>query len=326
MTMKTRATAMMLASCAALFAGIAAARAESAIDWLFPDNKNKDANALPPDDGKIRSVPGSKVQLSIPQIRDFFAPPDWFPEDHPAPPSLVANGVKPGIFACGYCHLPTGNGRPENANIAGLPASYIMKQVEDMKSGARSSSVPDHFPQKLMIKLAAEAATDPGLADAAAYFAAMRPRAVVKVFETDTIPKVDIYRWVFKPAEGGGTEPLGNRLVELADDFESFEERDGHVTYTAYVPKGAIAKGEALVKTGAGKTTACGICHGADLKGLGFVPGIAGRSPGYLARQLYDMQSGARNGEGAALMKAVVAPLTHEDFVSITAFLATQEP
>ncbi len=302
-------------------------RADDAVDWLFPDNKAKDANALPPDDGKIRTVPDSKVQLSIPQIRDFFAPPDWFPDEHPATPPLVAKGVKPNVFACGYCHLPSGNGRPENANIAGLPAAYIIKQVEDMKSGARSSSVPEHFPQKLMLKLAAEAVSDPGLAEAAAYFAAIKPRAVVKVVETETIPKVEIYRWVFKPADAGGTEPLGNRLVELADDFERFEKRDGHVTYTTYVPKGSIAKGETLVKTGGeGRTIACAICHGADLKGLGIVPAIAGRSPSYISRQLFDLRGGARGGESAALMKAVVEKLSNDDIIAITAYVSSQQP
>jgi len=49
-------------------------------------------------------------------------------------------------------------------------------------------------------------------------------------------------------------------------------------------------------------------------------------APSYLARQLYDMQSGARNGSGAALMKAVVAKLTNDDLVAITAYVAMQAP
>jgi len=46
------------------------------------------------------------------------------------------------------------------------------------------------------------------------------------------------------------------------------------------------------VTSGGGKTLACATCHGADLKNLGPVPGIVGRSPSYLVRQLYDMQAG----------------------------------
>ena len=302
------------------------ARADGPPPWAYADTAAPEANALPPDDGKIRTVPGSTVQYSIPQIRNFYDPPDWYPGEHATPPPLVAHGVNPGIFACGYCHLPTGNGRPENANIAGLPASYIVQQVKEMASGARTSSLPNHFPQKLMLALAKPAATDAGLALAAEYFAAMTPRAVTKIVETETVPKVEVYRWVYKKSDAGGSEPTGNRLIELPDNIEAFENRDGHTTYTAFVPPGSLAKGEQLVKTGSGKTTACAICHGADLKGLGPVPPIAGRSPGYLARQLFDFQSGARNGAWSALMKPVVAELTIEDLVAITAYLASQQP
>jgi cytochrome c553 len=90
---------------------------------------------------------------------------------------------------------------------------------------------------------------------------------------------------------------------------------------------GSITKGDALVKTGGnGKTVECGSCHGADLQGLGPVPGIAGRSPSYLVRQMYDMQSGARHGEWAELMKSVVAKLTNEDFVNIAAYVSSRMP
>ena len=65
-------------------------------------------------------------------------------------PELVANGAKPDSFACGFCHLPSGRGRPENAPIAGLPASYIVRQVEEMASGVRKSALPDRYPQALM--------------------------------------------------------------------------------------------------------------------------------------------------------------------------------
>ena len=68
----------------------------------------------------------------------------------------------------------------------------------------------------------------------------------------------------------------------------------------------------------------CTICHGADLRGLGTVPGIAGRSPSYLARQMYDIQVGTRHGEWSELMKPVVAKLTNEDFVAIAAYVSSR--
>ena len=53
---------------------------------------------------------------------------------------------------------------------------------------------------------------------------------------------------------------------------------------------------------------------------------VAGRSPSYLVRQMYDMLAGARRGEWTALMKPVVAKLTDEDFVNIAAYVSSLLP
>lgn len=293
--------------------------------WAFPDSE---LQAPAPDDGTKLSVPGSDATFTRTQLRNFFSPPDWFPQDHPAMPPLAAHGTKPDAYACGFCHLPTGLGRPENAPIAGLPASYIIKQVQEMASGERKSALPDRYPQMLMTKLAVQAAGDPGLAEAAAYFAALKYVSMTKVVEANEVPKIDITHWILRKADEGGTEPIGNRLVEVPDDYERFLRRDGRLTYTAYVPKGSIAKGETLAKTGGDdkRTVACGICHGEDLRGLGYVPPIAGRSPSYIARQLFDMRAGARGGEGAALMKGVVAGLSDADIIALTAYVSSRTP
>jgi cytochrome c553 len=104
----------------------------------------------------------------------------------------------------------------------------------------------------------------------------------------------------------------------------------------AYAPIGSVARGRELVTTGGsmivggqvvqGKTTACAGCHGKDLMGAADVPPLANRSPSYLARQLYDFQQGTRNGTSAPLMRPVVANLTDEDMVAITAYLASLRP
>ena len=110
-------------------------------------------------------------------------------------------------------------------------------------------------------------------------------------------------------------------------DLERTELRDARSAFVAYVPAGSVAQGERLVTLGGGgKTIACGICHGADLRGLGPVPALAGRSPSYLVRQLYDMQQGVRKGQWAALMQEVVARLTLEDMVAIAAYAASRAP
>ncbi len=56
------------------------------------------------------------------------------------------------------------------------------------------------------------------------------------------------------------------------------------------------------------------------------MPALAGRSPSYVFRQLYDIQSGARAGVGAQLMKAVVEKLSVEDMIAIAAFTASRAP
>jgi cytochrome c553 len=116
------------------------------------------------------------------------------------------------------------------------------------------------------------------------------------------------------------------RIVETPANAERTDLRDPRSGFIAYAPVGSIKKGEALVRGGGTRTIACGVCHGTDLMGMGPVPGIAGRSPSYLARQMYDMQTGARRGEWTELMTPVVAKLTDEDFVNITAYVASLLP
>ena len=62
------------------------------------------------------------------------------------------------------------------------------------------------------------------------------------------------------------------------------------------------------------------------LHGLGDVPGIAGRSPGNIARQLYYIQTGERDRAMVALMKAVVDKLNGDDILAISAYVASMEP
>ena len=112
--------------------------------------------------------------------------------------------------------------------------------------------------------------------------------------------------------------------------------RSPHSGFVAYVPPGSLKKGRELVTTGGmkivgdtivqGKTTACGTCHGLELLGVADVPPIAGRSPSYIARQIWDMQQGTRNGPSAQLMKLVVANLTPDDLIAIAAYVSSLKP
>jgi len=281
---------------------------------------------LPPDDGSVKRVPDSSATFSIGQIRDRFFTKDWHPSDHPAMPEIVARGRKPDVLACGHCHRADGSGGPENASLAGLPADYIVQQMADFRSGARKSSVPQRLPVSLMLSVA-RATSDDEVGKAAAYFSSLKPKERIKVIETDTVPKTYIAWLIFAASKDGGQEPIDQRIVEVPDDLDQFESYDDRARFTAYVPLGSLAKGEALVTTGeAGKTVQCAICHGPDLRGLGPVPSIAGRSPSYIVRQLFDMKHGQRTGPWSPLMAKVVANLDEEALVSIAAYLASREP
>jgi cytochrome c553 len=323
-TMKALAAVVMFSVATGLVGGPPAQGQEAPPPWAYvlnpPDFKPS------PDDGTLRRVPNSSAAFTLTQLRDLFLAPDWHPEDHPAMPPIVSQGRKPEVFACGVCHRADGPGGPENAGLAGLPAAYIVQQMADFKSGARSTSVPEGVPAKLMISLS-KAATDAEVEAAGAYFSALKPRSIIRVVEIDTVPKTYVAGWYLAAVKTGEKEPIGQRIIEVPEDLELFVSRDARSRFIAYVPVGSIQKGQTLATTGGGgKTVQCGICHGADLKGLGPIPGIAGRSPSYFVRQLYNFKHGARTGTGSAQMKPSVERLTVEDMISLAAYAASLTP
>src|SRR5581483_8368502 len=256
-----------------------------------------------PEDTSLRRLPGSSGAFTLAQIRDAFGPADWYPEDHPQMPDVVAHGRRPDVRACGLCHYPNGKGRPENAGVAGLPYSYFIQTMADFRNDARKSADLRKANTNIMIAIA-KGMTDEEIKAAARYFSSMKWTPWIKVVEADVVPKTRIAGGMFLRLEGSETEPIAGRIIETPDDVERTEVlRDPRSGFTAYVPVGSVKRGEALVTTGAGRTTACGVCHGSDLRGLGPVPGLAGRSPSYTVRQLYDMQAGTRRGEWTDLMK-----------------------
>jgi cytochrome c553 len=291
--------------------------------WAYPVNPAPGGDA-PPDDGTLIRVPDSDAAFTRTEILDRFNVADWHPEDHPEMPDVVRQGREPVMRGCGYCHTPGGAGRPENAALAGLPVDYFKQQIENFRNGDRDGSEPDRNPQNLMIEIA-NLVTDEEVEIAAAYFASIEPRSYTSVIETETAPKTIIAGSILALDPAGGTEPLGERIIEVPESLERFELRDPHTPFTAYVPVGSLARGGELVSTGAGATIACAICHGEGLRGLGNVPHIAGRSPSYLVRQLYDMKHGKRGGS-AELMAQVVANLEIGDMIAIAAYVADLEP
>jgi cytochrome c553 len=281
--------------------------------------------AAPNTDPTQLHVPNSAKAFTRAQVTDGFNPPDWHADGHPSMPPIVGHGRPQDVRACGYCHLPNGQGRPENASLAGLPAAYIVQQMLDYKSGLRKSSEPAMGPPDAMMKLA-KASNEDEVKIAAEYFSKLKYKPWIKVVETKTVPKTRVATGMLIALEGT-MEPIGDRIIETPQNLEQTEVRDDASPFIAYVPMGAIKKGKELVtKGGAGKTLRCSICHGEDLKGLGNVPFLAGRSPSYLVRQLYDIQKGNRKGPWSPLMKEAVAKLTLDDMVSIAAYVSSRMP
>ena len=282
--------------------------------------------AAPSQEEPLQHIAGSKAAYTRKQMASLQIVPDWFPQDHPTMPEVVAKGRVPGVSACGHCHLPTGMGRPENQSVAGLPEAYMLQQVEDFRSGARRSSEPHMASVNNMISTA-RAATPEEIKAGVDYFASLKPHKWIRVVETDRVPLTKISSLMLVVTDASQTEPIGDRVIEVSEDQEQTELRNPRSGFVAYVPTGSLERGESLVKTGGNETTIpCTTCHGEDLRGTGNIPSIAGRSPSQMARQLIDFQTGARNGAGAAMMKGPVAKLTTRDIVAITGYLASLTP
>lgn len=310
-----------------------AAAPPAALAWAYPVNPPRQGGAgggpraggAPAASPEAFTVPGSDRSFTMEQIRNGFAVADWRPDLHPAMPEVVSHGRSPDLRACGFCHYPTGHGRPENASVVGQPVVYVVQQMMDFKNDLRVSSEPRMGPPRAMIAVA-KAAGDEEIRTAAEYFASFPYRPWVRVVETSTVPRTTVAGSMRVPDPGEGTEPIGERIIEVAEDPERTGLRDPGSGFVAYVPPGSIERGRALVTTGGGRTIRCAICHGQDLRGAGPMPALAGRSPSYGARQLYDFQSGARRGAWSELMRPVVERLTPRDILDIVAYTASLRP
>ncbi len=304
-----------------------------------PPSRNLRPNEDTTEQTRLRQLEGSTASYSLVDIRDGGHVVDWFPQMHPTMPDIIRLGpskMKEGRRGCGSCHLPTGGGRPENAPTAALPPAYFIQQIRDFRSGLRRSADPRKPNTNTMIDLA-KAMTEEEIVQAAQYFSAVQWNKRVKVVETSLVPKTRIVGNLFLATETARTEPIAGRLIEVPEDEERAETfRDPRSGFVAYVPEGSLERGRHLVALGGaqivdnqivqGKTTPCTACHGPDLMGVGDVPPIAGRSPSYLARQLFDIQQGTRKGPGVELMKVIVAKLNPDDMVAISAYVASKFP
>lgn len=287
-------------------------------EWAFLTTSALQPAAEDPD--ARMSLPGSARHYTNAEVGNFFAAVDWYPDRHAPMPDVVAKGRKPDVFACAVCHLTSGMGHPESSHLAGQSVQYMMQQMADFKSGARKDPAR-------MTRIGS-ATTEEESRAAAEWFAAIKPIRWMKVVETDRVPRnYGNGGRMRMPWPGKETEPLGQRIVELPQDAARAALRDPYSGFVAYVPKGSVARGKKLVTQGTnGPATACALCHGPKLQGTAEVPGIAGTSAIYAARQIYNFQVGDRAGPQSALMKQVVDKMTEDDIIAVTAYLATLMP
>lgn len=304
-------------------------------DWSgrCPGNMPRDCDrpgGMPADTtGQKLTLPGSDRTFSVAEITSPYAPADWFPNDHPPMPPIVANGKEATRFrACAICHYPNGQGLMQNGPVAGLPVDYFLRQLTEMANGKRKSADINKANAWEMAAMARNL-TPEEARQAAEYFASMPFKPWIRVVESPTVPRFTAtINGLFLKAEGNETEPIGRRIVEMPEDtYQANMLRNPRVGMVAYVPPGSLKAGETLVMTGGnGRTQACGVCHGPDMRGTPIAPPLAGRHPGYMARQLYDFQVGARNGDMAGMMKLAVEKLTEDDLIAITGYLASLTP
>ena len=315
-----------------LSAGVFSAQQSVNPEQLRTPPPKEPAWAFPVQQGSLPAVPGPKKlagsdkTYTPEEIDNLLAPPDWMANDHPPAPSIVTKGHA-GALACGSCHLMSGIGHPESADLAGMPASYIKQQMMDFKSGMRIDIARMNGITKEL--------SDAEIDEVVAWFASLKPRKNNRIVEADTAPKTIVAQGRMRFVDpAGGTEPTGNRIITVPEDMQLARLRDPNTKFVSYVPPGTLERGKVLVETGDNKkTVACGTCHGPGLNGQASIgrtgiaaPRIAGQHPIYLARELYLFKDGSRNGMTSKLMTPAVMNLTDADILAISAYLASMDP
>jgi len=89
----------------------------------------------------------------------------------------------------------------------------------------------------------AKLVTDEDVKISAEYFAALKYQPWIKVIETETVPKTHVVGFMLVPFEGAAMEPIGQRVIEVAQDVARTALRDSRAGFVAYVPVGSIKRG-----------------------------------------------------------------------------------
>lgn len=282
------------------------------LDWLFPARTGPPPPLADPD--ALVRLAGSTVTKQAKQLRDLSAAVDWFPGRYGTPPAIVLEASAPDGYACGFCHNVGGEGRPENASLAGLPAAYIIAQTQAFRTGTRTSVRAGWRPTAQMTVAVAHV-SEAEVAAAAQWFSGRKFVSRLKVIETDTVPATAPLGFILAPVPGP-RQPIAGRIIEIPDDPHRFELRDPDSHFTAFVPPGSIARGAAVAER-----LGCLECHSSMLGGWG-----PGRSPSYIVRQLLAFKTGVRNDAAAQPMREVTAQLSEAEMVDVAAWFGSLKP
>ncbi len=296
------------------------AQMRAAMDWLatpWSDAQEKalQAHSPPRDQNAILHLPGSTRTYRRAQLAKTI--PDWWPQAHPPMPTIVARGRGKGL-PCAECHGPRGTGIAHTATLTGLPAGYIVEQLQAFRDGSRVNDEM-HFE--------ASNVSEADVREAAAYFSGLHLTSRrAHVVQTARVPKTHVESWMLVRTRGGGMEAIGDRVIELPLNADHVRLRDDRARFVAYVPPGSLARGRLLATSGAGKVAACVSCHGADLRGTAKIPPLAGRSPTYITRQLVQIALGNRQGLANQPMQQEISRLSLSDMISVASYAASLKP
>ena len=146
---------------------------------------------------------------------------------------------------------PTGLVVLKTRDLRAFLLHTLRSRWRNSKAARERHRYPGRNPER-MVDIA-KAITTEEIKAAADYFSALKPRSAIRVVEAVNAPKTRVVDWHLAVASTAGTEPLGQRIIEVPENLEQFERRDGRSRWVAYVPLGSVQRGQKLVTSGAAK-------------------------------------------------------------------------
>ena len=291
--------------------------------WLFVAIGFAFVSGVAQETEQTVTLPGSDQQLTQAQIDNPYGPANWFPDRFPPMPDMVRSGDREkGIWACSMCHLASGYGHPQSANLSGLSEEYLYEQLLAFKRWQRI----DHSGAMFLFVMPQD--DDEQLRQAARYFSQIESGPSVRVVEADAVPATYLtpaFMRLVRNPDDPTMQAIGQRIITLPEDLALVRARDPYAGFVSYVPPGSLARGEDIVLRGTETSVACITCHGQNLEGSVLGPMIAGQFPDYLVRQLRAFKWGTRRegGDPGGQMELQVRYLSEDDLLAASAYIGS---